>query len=151
MAATLPYDCTKKTKSQPDLTPRDKLCQWLEKLQRSDNMGADDPSADDEVGTIIWKQGGIKHSCALSAFLGLLDAGEETDPRSGLYTFLCDEACPPKNFHHNMRALAEFLLEGADLAEAASVKFAHNDEYESGTEEEEEEDEAEEDANSATE
>ena len=152
MAATLKYDGTKKPKSKRDLTPRDKLCLWLDKLQRSDDMGADDPSADGEVGTIIWKDGGIKHSCALSAFDGLLAAGEEKDPRSNLYRFLCDEACPPRDFHNKLRSLAEFLLQGADLAEAASVKFAHEEfEDEEEHDEDEEEDEDEEDANSTTE
>ena len=148
MAATLKYDGTKKPKSKQDLTPRDKLCLWLDKLQRSDEMGADDPSADGEVGTIIWKEDGIKHTCALSAFDGLLAAGEEKESRSDLYRFLCDEACPPKDFHKNLRALAAFLIQGADLAEAASVDFAseedeeEEEEHDEDEEEEEEEDEA---------
>ena len=108
-------------------------------------MGAEDPSADGEVGTIMWKEDGIKHTCALSAFDGLLAAGDEIVQRSDLYRFLCMEASPPKDFHKNLRALAAFLIQGADLAEAASVDFASEEDEEEEHDEDEEEEEEDED------
>ena len=127
-----------------------KVTEWLEVLERVNEVELNDEVGSDETGTIVFKINNVTYGIPLTGIGMLIDA-EEVEAVNGesvLKEAVESEYGPINKCADNLDKLADFLVEGAQLCRAAGIDKTKRGDFEPGADDNENESDAESDEQS---